>query len=547
MGITFFNPVKNLRGAERRTWSNQEIADFYRAMDVLRQAGLDTSTDCGVTDEGDPWFVFLKSDSSDVIAHFARIDGEFIAVSALSNEVYRGKGIREIVDNMLERHPLLIPQRKEGGRLFLHPTAALTAFLAAAFILNIDGIKASNIAEIISASGASNSLTSADGLQQHLGNQRHEPAKLMFSDISSTSYNIAVLGAALIAHELSADLPDRDQDMTLEKYGNADNKIGNANFGETVDYRANDYQLDVDSNSERISMNLQMGDATANSKDAEQQVLKKEQENQGTQKVTNESGPASMGQPEGAEALVENKYSVDWGMRNLIENETYIADKSNVAVAQTVHEKVLAGQGTSAQENLAESSLENFQERKDNFSLDGFTGQAAAFADVIETEIVLSGFNDRQLFAFETSQLKGEITLYTPTPLSIFESDVSLAGTSNFGHRNSEKSEEVSLPDAQDQSPRTDLGPIVGHSFFNPDAALQMTEAIDVVFFKGGYAEIKGFELGKDLLWFFLPENVLAQSVNTITGQGDLTLDFGDTGSLKFLGVVQETVPETLV
>ena len=42
MNVTFFKPKKHLREARRGNWSNQEIADFYRAMDVLRQAGLDT-------------------------------------------------------------------------------------------------------------------------------------------------------------------------------------------------------------------------------------------------------------------------------------------------------------------------------------------------------------------------------------------------------------------------------------------------------------------------------------------------------------------------
>ena len=91
---------------------------------------------------------------------------------------------------------------RDGGRLLLHPTAALTAFLAAAFILNIDGVKAFNIADVISASGAGSSLVNGDNFHQQILNQRHEPTKLMFSDVSATNYNIAILGAALIAQNL---------------------------------------------------------------------------------------------------------------------------------------------------------------------------------------------------------------------------------------------------------------------------------------------------------------------------------------------------------
>lgn len=547
MNITFFKPKKNLLETGPSNWSNQEIADFYRAMDVLQQAGLETSTDHGITDEGDPWFVFLRSDSGDVIAHFAKIDGQFIAVSALSNEVYRGRGIREIVDKMLEHHPILIPQHRGGGRLLLHPTTALTAFLAAAFILNIDGVKASNIAEVISASGASSEIANGDNFHQQVLNQRHETTKLMFSDVSATNYNTAILGAALIAHELAADLPDRVENGVAEDLGNADAKTGDKNSVEAVDYAPNHYQLDLDTASERVSSTPQKGDVAVNTEDAEQQALKKEQENQDKQKAPNNGDLRVIAEPEGSESIAENKYSADWDIPNLIDSDTYITDKSNIVVAQTIHEELLAEQSPSAEKNSVEG-LESFAVLDDNLILENSVAEAMSFVDVIDTETVISGMNDLQLFSVGTSQLKGAVTLYTPSSLSISESDFFVVGTDISDHTDESKGEAIPTFDADglasNERPETDVTPILGHSFFNPEATVDMTEAIDVVFFRGGYAEIKGFELGKDLLWFFLPENVLARSDNTITPQGDLLLDFGDAGSLKFLGVVQDTITE---
>ena len=149
MSVTFLR--RNLDNIEPKKgyWDNQDIADFYRAVELLKQAGLNTEVDSGVTDEGDPWFVFMKPETGDVIAHFAQIDGCFIAVSSLNQEVYKGSDIRSIVDQMLDRHPLLLPQSKNSGRLMLHPTAALSAFLAAAFILAIDGVKASSLTDVL--------------------------------------------------------------------------------------------------------------------------------------------------------------------------------------------------------------------------------------------------------------------------------------------------------------------------------------------------------------------------------------------------------------
>ena len=135
----------------KRQWNNQEIADFYRAADILKRAGLDVEIDSGMTDEGEPWFVFVRSGDGEVLAHFAQIDGQFVAVSSLNHEVYKGSDIRQIVDQMLDKYPLVVPKTKSSGQLYLHPTAAVTAFLAAAFLLNIDGVKPTSIEEILVA------------------------------------------------------------------------------------------------------------------------------------------------------------------------------------------------------------------------------------------------------------------------------------------------------------------------------------------------------------------------------------------------------------
>ena len=101
MTITFLKSWQTGGVSKNRHWTNQEVADFYRAVDLLKEAGLNTEVDSGLTDEGDPWFVFIRPENGDVIAHFARINGEFLAVSAVNQEVYKGPNIRVIVDRML--------------------------------------------------------------------------------------------------------------------------------------------------------------------------------------------------------------------------------------------------------------------------------------------------------------------------------------------------------------------------------------------------------------------------------------------------------------
>lgn len=119
-----------------RYWTNQELAELYRVADVLVQAGLTVETDAGTTDEGDPWFVFHRPDTCDVVAHFARIDGQFIVCNVATGESFTGPDFRDIINHLLKTQPLLLPQAKsgKGGSLFLHPSVVLTAFVAMAWM-----------------------------------------------------------------------------------------------------------------------------------------------------------------------------------------------------------------------------------------------------------------------------------------------------------------------------------------------------------------------------------------------------------------------------
>ena len=120
-------------------WTNQELAELYRVEDALRKAGLNIDTDRGRTDEGEPWFLFCRPDTGDMIVHFAKIDGLFIAASAMSDRVLRGTDFRDLVDQVVATQPLVLPRddnRKNGKptKLFLHPSVMLTAFVATALL-----------------------------------------------------------------------------------------------------------------------------------------------------------------------------------------------------------------------------------------------------------------------------------------------------------------------------------------------------------------------------------------------------------------------------
>ena len=111
-------------------WSNDELAELYRVVDILSRTGLAIDTDKGLSDEGDPWFVFCRADTGDVIVHFARIGGQFVAVSAVTDDVVRGPNFRKVAEALVNRQPLIVPPPVAGQKLFLHPAVLLTALVA---------------------------------------------------------------------------------------------------------------------------------------------------------------------------------------------------------------------------------------------------------------------------------------------------------------------------------------------------------------------------------------------------------------------------------
>lgn len=80
-----------------RDWNNQELADLYRVEALLVQANIRIETTRGVTDEGDPWFVFCHADG-EVFVHLARIDGLYILDGPGLDSVLRGESFAALID-----------------------------------------------------------------------------------------------------------------------------------------------------------------------------------------------------------------------------------------------------------------------------------------------------------------------------------------------------------------------------------------------------------------------------------------------------------------
>ena len=119
---------------QQQEWSQTEQAEFFRAVAILRGTGLPVVTESGLSDEGDPWTIFLREDTGDVVVHICRIDGHVVAASAASEDTVSGPSFRVVMDRILRSQPLVLPTSRPSDTVFMHPSAVITAFIATALV-----------------------------------------------------------------------------------------------------------------------------------------------------------------------------------------------------------------------------------------------------------------------------------------------------------------------------------------------------------------------------------------------------------------------------
>lgn len=123
-----------------RDWTNDELAELYRVETALSRANISLQTDRGLTDEGDPWFVFCRSDG-EVIVHIARFDGRYHVFSPVLPEPLTGHSFTALTKAFVSGVPVAV--RSSGpSPVLLHPSALLSLLVAAIYFATeqmIDG------------------------------------------------------------------------------------------------------------------------------------------------------------------------------------------------------------------------------------------------------------------------------------------------------------------------------------------------------------------------------------------------------------------------
>ncbi len=114
-------------------WTSDELAELYRIEHALTQANIRLETDRGLTDEGDPWFVFCRTDG-EVLVHISRYDGHYRLCSpGLPNSLV-GRSFAELTKSFVRQVPVQVSfQQRGGAKLFVHPAAMLAVIVGTLF------------------------------------------------------------------------------------------------------------------------------------------------------------------------------------------------------------------------------------------------------------------------------------------------------------------------------------------------------------------------------------------------------------------------------
>lgn len=130
-----------------RDWTNQELANIYRVKRLLDAAGVPNTLERGITDEGDPWYIFCTL-NGDVFIHLCRVDGRYVLDSPNLRQPLSGIDFNDMIMEFSDGALCNTPAAKKGdlrviklqrnGKVFLHPSALLAALIWSIYLNSED-------------------------------------------------------------------------------------------------------------------------------------------------------------------------------------------------------------------------------------------------------------------------------------------------------------------------------------------------------------------------------------------------------------------------
>lgn len=209
MAVQIVSFLRRSTESSPRDWSNEELAQLYRVENALVQLNVRLETERGLSDDGDPWFVFCRADG-EVLVHVARFDGFYHLHAPAVPFHLHGKSFIELTRAFVDRYPVSIPV-KRGAKVVLHPAAIFTALVAAAFFATdnyaeaaiVDSAPHPLVTTSDNAAGASAGFMESSRGQHDTAVAKHNP---VVSNQLSTYLNAVAAAATFMFDVISGDI-----------------------------------------------------------------------------------------------------------------------------------------------------------------------------------------------------------------------------------------------------------------------------------------------------------------------------------------------------
>ena len=212
--LPFSRKNVNYNNEQPSDWSQQEVADFYRAQRLLVENGASIGIDRGLSDVGEPWMVFFDTSSQDVFLHIARIRNRCHLICEPFNLRLSSSSISDLVTKFETSVRDYMSMRTENTKnVIVHPAARIIMSISAIFLL----FKLEN-SEAYAKSNAEKNALGADGINK-LNDKassalaRAQAAFARAFDSADAPVNAAILAGIIIASELALSVDRVDHSV----------------------------------------------------------------------------------------------------------------------------------------------------------------------------------------------------------------------------------------------------------------------------------------------------------------------------------------------
>lgn len=214
-------PTKNTRKHAHyiADWSQQEIADFYRAHRLLAENGAAIGIDRGLSDIGEPWLVFFDQSSQDVFLHVARIDDRCHLICDPLNLRISAANIAALIMEFEAAVRTSLSIRSERAKnVVIHPAARIIMSISAIFLLfkleNSEAQAKGLSDKVLATADASGPTRLVD--KSSTAFTRAQNAFARAFDSVDAPANAALLAGVILAGELATSLETRPTSTSAE-------------------------------------------------------------------------------------------------------------------------------------------------------------------------------------------------------------------------------------------------------------------------------------------------------------------------------------------